>query len=136
MALIWCLFWSFSKVQPCPYLEILQWGRLGWLKQWMKYSLYGKTMVFFKVSCLRGIEEEHFRRFFFFFAFIFLVKYERNQIPIDSDSDLLDWYHICHKWNDTMVRVIHDKLGILKKELELSLFIILLSTMNRMLTSE
>ena len=35
-----------------------------------------------------------------------------------------------------MVRVIHDKLGILKKELELSLFIILLSTMNRMLTSE
>ena len=35
-----------------------------------------------------------------------------------------------------MVRVIHDKLGILKKGLELSLFIILLSTMNRMLTSE
>ena len=35
-----------------------------------------------------------------------------------------------------MVRVIYDKLGILKKELELSLFIILLTTMNRTLTSE
>ena len=35
-----------------------------------------------------------------------------------------------------MVRVIYDKLGILKKELALSLSIILLTTMNRTLTSE